>query len=144
MNKDEICAKIDKLFDEIYYELRGKVIHNGSDIEDKIDGVKYYIELLKGNKKIVYRNVDKFRLHIEDYGKGSLNKNEYYHVVTKNCKIGGIHCSYLQNYDGIILHLMNSDDSIIAEVKYNDIEEIMVCKDSFWNVLYVVYLKEGE
>jgi len=85
--------------------------------------------------------VEKLIENIKNYGKGSLPKDERYHVSLKNCPCSGIHCSYLEGYDNSILWLFDCKDSIIAEVSYKDIEEITVCKDNFWDVLYTVYSK---
>ena len=87
-------------------------------------------------------NIETFRNNINQYGKGSLPKNKRYHIVLKDFSGDGIHCSYLKGYNNEILWLMDSRNSIIAEVYYKDIEEITVCKDNFWDVLYTVYSKE--
>jgi len=81
--------------------------------------------------KMVYQSIEKFREHLQEYGKGSLPKDERYHVVLKDCQFNVIHYSYLEGYDNKILWLMDSRNSIIAEVEYDKIEEIMVCKDNF-------------
>lgn len=45
--KEEIYITIDKLFKEIDIEFKNWVILNGSNVMDKIDKLKYYIEKLK-------------------------------------------------------------------------------------------------
>jgi len=45
--KEEIYVTIDKLFKEIDIEFKNWVILNGSNVMDKIDKLKYYIEKLK-------------------------------------------------------------------------------------------------
>ena len=87
-------------------------------------------------------SIEEFIRNIKNYGKGSLPKNERYHVMLRNCPYSGIHCSYLERYDNEILWLMDSRNSIIAEVYYKDIEGITVCKDNFWDVLYTMYETE--
>jgi hypothetical protein len=47
IGKKEIYIIIDKLLKEINRELEGRVILNGSNILDKFDDLKYYIEKLK-------------------------------------------------------------------------------------------------
>jgi len=91
---------------------------------------------------MVYNDIEEFRKHISEYGKGSLSKNRRYHVSVRNCSFSGIHCFYLVEYNNEILWLMDSRDSIIAEIAYDDINEITMCKDNFWDVLYTIYSRE--
>ena len=92
----------------------------------------------------MYNNIKELREHINEYGKGSLSKNERYHVVIKNCDIKGIHCVYLKECDKDILCLMDSSNSIIARIPYKNIKEIMICNKNFWDVLDTIYYNEGD
>jgi|GEM_PF-6767827 len=92
---------------------------------------------------MVVTKIEELKRNIQNYGKDSLPGNKRYHVIIKDCPCSGIHCSYLEGTNNI-LWLMDSRNSIIAEVNYEDIEEIMVCKDNFWDVLYTEYLKKSE
>ena len=58
------------------------------------------------------------------------------------CLLEIAHCFYLVEYNNKILWLMDSRDSIIAQISYDDINEITVCKDNFWDVLYTIYSRE--
>jgi hypothetical protein len=94
---------------------------------------------------MVYHKIEEFREHIEEYGKGSLHKNERYQVYVKGLANTSICASYLIDGNDYLI-LVDSQNRIITIVHYEDIEKIFVASADFWDmdISYIVYLKEGE